>query len=267
VRPPVGRRCALALALCVWGAVADLGDAASDDTVITDRPDLTNSTLTVSPGAVQIETGVEYQHVSQAGSALRRFALQNTIRVGVTKALEVRVDGEPFVQMRGPDDATGTGDETLGLKYRFLDQPEAWWWPSLGVEPSLKLPTAPEPIGSGLVDFGALALVSWVFPWNLSLDVNAGANAIAQPHPRGYLVQAAVSGSFGQQITERFSTYVELAYRSRGDPEGRNSILLDTGFIFLLKRWLALDAAVGTVVAGRGPDYVFRTGATVLLGR
>jgi hypothetical protein len=58
-----------------------------------------------------------------------------------------------------------------------------------------------------------------------------------------------------------------LAYRSRGDPEGRNSILLDTGFIFLLKRWLALDAAVGTVVAGRGPDYVFRTGATVLLGR
>jgi hypothetical protein len=268
VRPPVGEGCrSIALAAWLCLAFVTAGRAAADDSVITDRPDLTNGTLTVTPGAVQIETGVEYQHVSQAGPALHRFALQNTVRVGVAKGLEVRVDGEPFVRMRGPDDDTGTGDETLGLKYRFLDQPEAWWWPSLGVEPSLKLPTAPQPIGTGRVDVGALALVSWVFPVDLSLDVNAGLNAIGQPHPKSYLIQAVVSGSFAQQITEHFSTYVELAYKSRGSPEDRNTIVLDTGFIFLLRRWLALDAAVGTALAGRGPEYVFRTGLTVRLGR
>src|SRR5262245_19111135 len=219
VSPYVGAACrSFALAVYVCVTFVDSGRAASDGVVITDGRDQTNGTLTVAPGVVQIETGVEYQHTSQAGPALRRLAVQNTIRVGVTKGLEVRVDGEPFVRMRGPDDDTGTGDETLGLKYRFLDQPEAWWWPSLGVEPSLKLPTAHQPIGSGLVDFGALALVSWVLPHDLSLDVNAGLNAIAQPHPRGYLLQADVSGSFGLQITERLSTYVELVFKSRGDP-------------------------------------------------
>jgi hypothetical protein len=42
---------------------------------------------------------------------------------------------------------------------------------------------------------------------------------------------------------------------------------LDTGMIYLLTRRVSLDAALGTTLAGRGPDYVLRAGLSLRLGR
>ena len=258
----------LALAACLLSGLGDPGFAAEETAVAPDRPDISNSTQTVSPGAVQLETGVEYAWTRQADApADRRLAWQGTLRIGLARQLELRLDGEPIVRLRGSDDDTGAGEFSLGLRYRFLDQADQSWWPSLGLEPFVKLPTAQQPIGSGRPNFGLLGLASWDLPRDFGLDVNAGFVAVGQSRPEGYLVQGLASASFSKQVTRRLSGFVELFFASRDQRDGRENLGFDTGVLFAVTRSVAVDAAVVTSLVGRGPDYALRAGVSVRFGR
>lgn len=262
--PGVTIRSALvALGLLLQPAALVPAVAGSD--VAPDRPDVTNSTQTVPPGAFQLEAGLEYARTRLAASqAERRLAVQAALRVGLTDGLEVRLEGEPLVRVRGADEDTGNGDLALGFKYRFLDSEEGrWWWPSLGVQPFVKVPVARAPLGSERPDFGLVALATLELPSQLSLDVNAGLAAVGQTRPNGYLLEALVSASLSRALTSRLSGFVELFFASRGEREGRDALGLDTGVVFLLTRRIALDAAVETSLTGRGPDYALRGGASL----
>ncbi len=252
---------ALTLLLACGGAAW-----AQEDEVETDRPDVSNSTKTVAPGAVQIETGVAYAHTRVGGAAAdRQLSAEATVRVGLTERLEVSVDAEPFVRLRGEDDATGTGDYTFSLKYRFWEPPRDSRLPSLGLQPFLNPPIAEAPIGSGKTDFGLTGLASFDLPADFSLDVNAGVAALGQRH--GYLAQAQVSASLSRELTRRLSAFGEVFYASRAERDGRDSVGADTGVVFRAARDVALDAAVATSLAGPLPDYVLRAGVTVRFGR
>ncbi len=256
------------LALGLLLASGGLASARAESEVTPDRPGVTDDTRTVPLGAFQIEAGLEYARTNVAASpAERRLAVQTALRIGLADRLEVRLEGEPLVRLRGAEEDTGPGDLTLGLKYRFLDAPEEQWWPSLGVEPFVKLPIADAPIGSGRPDFGFRALASLDLPWQLSLDVNAGLVAVGQVRPNGYLLQALTSASLDSAITGRLSGFVELVFASRGERDGRDSLGLNVGLVYLLTRRLALDFAGGTGLIGRGPEYVFRAGGSARFGR
>ena len=247
---------------------APLEPAHAQSAVVTDRPDVTNAPTTVPFGAFQMEAGLEFARTRLAASpAERRLAVQGTLRAGLTDNLEARLDGEPLVRLRGPEDATDRGDLALGLKYRFLDSEEGRWWPALGLQPFVKVPIADRPIGSERPDFGLVALASFDLPRHFELDLNAGLSAVGQRHPEGYLLQALVSGSLGLQLTDRLSPYAELFFATRGERGGRDALGFDTGVIYLLTRRVALDAAVQTSLTGRGPDYAFRGGLSVRFGR
>lgn len=258
----------LLLAISLLHLSGGLSLAESPSRVAPDRPDVTDSTETVPFGALQLEAGLEYARTSLAASpAERRLAVEALLRAGLTDRFEVRLAGEPLVRLQGALEETDHGDLTLGFKYRFLDSENGRWWPALGVESFVKFPIAEAPIGSERPDLGLLALASLGLPWQLSLDLNAGLAAVGQVRPNGYLLQALVSASLGHDVTDRLSTFVELVFTSRGDRDGRNTLGFDTGVVYLLTRRLALDAAVGTSLTGRGPEYFFRAGSSVRFGR
>src|SRR5262245_28636669 len=251
------------VSLLLW-APALAGDAPE---VAPDRPSVSTSTQTIAPGGVQLESGIQYASTHQAAAPDdRQGTVQATLRVGLTPRLEARLEGAPLVWLRGTEEDTGFGDLSVGVKYRFLDQAEGAWRPSLGVEPFVKLPSASPPIGSGRTDFGITGLISWDLPRGLHLDANAGVAAISQSDPDGFLVQATTSASLSKNITKGLSVYVELFFASPAEHGDRNSLGFDTGAVYLLTRRLALDAAVGTTLTGRGPDYVMRAGLSVLFG-
>src|SRR3990172_11751307 len=127
--------------------------ASEESRVEPDRPDLSNGTTTVPRGAFQIEGGVEYGGTGVESEAERRFALQTTLRAGLTEGLELRLDGEPWVRLRGEEDDTDHGDLTIGLKHRLLDSQNERGWPSFGLLPFVKIPLADAPIGSERCDF------------------------------------------------------------------------------------------------------------------
>ncbi len=256
------------LALGLLLASGGLVSARAESEVSPDRPGVTDDTRTVPFGAFQIEAGLLFARTSVAASpAARQLAVETAFRAGVADRLEVRLEGDPLVRLRGAEEDTDHGDLTLGLRYRFLDPPAGRSWPSLAVEPFVKIPIADAPIGSERPDFGFLAIASLDLPWQLSLDVNAGLAAVGQTRPNGYLLQALTAGSLGRAITQRLSTYVELFFASRRERDGRDALGLDAGFVYLLTRRIALDAAAGTSLTGRGPEYFFRAGGSARFGR
>jgi hypothetical protein len=248
-----------AIALSVLGAT---GGAAQD--INPDRPDLTTSAEVVPAGAFQIETGLEYARARVGGGPTeRQLSVQGVLRVGVARALEVSLEGEPFVWLRAGETHHGSGDYTLGLKYR-ISAPEGD--AVFAIKPFLKLPTAREPVGSERLDAGALLLLTLGLPWDLSLDVNAGVAAVGQRRPEGHLPQGLASAALSWALTERLTAIGELFFATRDERDGRDSLLATAALMFRLAPWLALDAGVRTTVTGRGPDWAALVGLSVRFG-
>jgi hypothetical protein len=260
-------RCARAVLLGIalaWAARFAHGA----DPIDPDRPDVTNGTTTVGRGVVQIETGVEYARSSVGGSPPdRRLSVPLVLRIGLIDRLEARFEGEPLVRLRGADDDTGHGDFKVGLKYGFFDVEEGDWRPALGVLPFVKVPIASAPIGSERPDFGVTLLVSFNMPRDFALDVNAGLAAIGQTHPSGYLVQGLGSASLQRTLlAQRLVVFGELFFFSRDERDGHHRFGTDVGLLYRLTSHLAVDAAVETTLAGRGPDYAVRAGLSTRFG-
>jgi len=231
------------------------------------RPDTTNSTTTVEPGVIQLENGVAYSHTSTGSGVERRLSIESSVRVGLADQLEFRLDAEPIVWLRGPDNATGSGDYVLNLVWRFEQPRSGSAWPALGVQPFLKVPAATGPIGSGKVDVGTLLLASLDLPADLSLDVNAGLAALGQRRPSGWLLQAIVSSTLTWAPDERWVPFVGIAYFSRDQRGSGDRLSVQAGVFWRLTHDFAVDASVETGLMGQTPEYLPRIGCSIRFGR
>ncbi len=244
------------------------GAAMARQEVAPDRPDITDSAQTITPGGFQLETGIEYSRTRIGGSpAERRFSLDSALRVGLTGNLELLVDAEPVVWLRTEREDLNRGDLTLGLKYRFFGSNEREEGLALALRPFVKLPTADAPIASERTDFGLLFLLSRPLPGDFSIDANVGLAAIGQRRPEGYLLEALASVSLSYEISPRLSALVELFFHSKDERDGRELLGMTVGVVYLLTESVAVDAAMRTTLAGRGPDWAAVAGFSVRWGR
>lgn len=247
---------------------------AADDSIDPDRPDVAVSAKTVGAGRVQIESGVLLQRERPAPSGddrdrrdQRRFAVEAVFRIGITNALELRAETEPYVRLRGREEADDHGDFVLSAKWRFFEPAEGSVWPMLALYPFVKLPVGGEPISTGKTDAGLLLVASFDLPGEIGLDLNAGGAAIGQTRPSGYLGQALVRASASREILNDLTVYGETFLNSRAEREGTHQVGIDAGLIWKLTKTFAVDVAGGTLVYGRGPDWLVRAGASVRFGR
>jgi len=256
------------IAFCAILALGACVAAAEEDLIPTDRPSLSTSTVTVPPGALQIESGVEYTRSRLShGQNEQQFLVDVLLRTGITSRLEARLDMNPLVWLKDADTNIGFGDLTLSVKYRFFDSPEGSRWPSLGVLPFVKLPTARSPIGSERVDFGCTALATFDLPWQLSLDANVGLAGLGQSQGAAFLLQETVSASLNRQISARWAMYGELFYASPSERGSRDVVGFDTGVQFLVLPRVVLDMAAQVARGTPGPDFAIRAGLSVRFGR
>jgi outer membrane putative beta-barrel porin/alpha-amylase len=260
-----------AIGLVALGAALALGasvEGAEDDLIPIDRPSISTSTVTVPPGALQIESGVEYSRSRVShGQTEQQLLVDVLLRTGITSRLEVRLDINPVVWLKDEDSHVGFGDVALAIKYRFFDSPEGTWWPSLGVLPFVTLPTARSPIGSERVDIGCTAIATFDLPWRLSLDVNVGLAGIGQSEGAYFRLQETASAALTRQMTKGFAMYGELFYASPSEPHTRDVVGFDTGFQFLVLPRVVLDMAVQVARGTPGPDFAVRAGLSTRFGR
>lgn len=153
----------LALALVTPGAAAQSGASGQDSvqeevTASPNRPSNSDSANVLAPGVLQMEHG-------WAGgwpvAGRRDHALGGVFRFGVARNLELHWGWDALLRLRDRTGARhGTGDNFLGLQYRFIEESDSSL--AFAVSYTAKLPSASERkgLGSGEVDHALTFLAS-----------------------------------------------------------------------------------------------------------
>jgi hypothetical protein len=202
-------------------------DAAS--TIATDRPQITNSSVVVPCGSLQLENG--FQETTNNGVHIYDLP-ETSLRLGIAHKTEVRV-GVPDYFVNAPN---GFGDLLIGLKQQL--------GPLHGFDvsliPSLSLPTGANALSSHGYD------PSLQVPWSRSLSSTwtaAGQLALLDPTESSrHNATGQASLYFDRQITAPWDAYCEYSgsFPQRGGPQH----IIDAGTAYKLSPHQQLDLHV-----------------------
>jgi len=250
---------ALTLFLCLLAA----GASAAQE-LVTDRPDQTESAVTVDPGFVQLEIGASLTHDGEADVDI--FAAPGTLlRIGIAERLELRTGFTGYVsqdqETEGLFDDSGIGDAELGVKVRLRD--EKGRAPEMAVLVAGSLPVGDDAFTSGRVDPSLRLALAHTLAERLGLGYNVGVEWASEPAVDGgtttlssYLYTVAL----GIGLSDRAGAFVELYGEVPGSAPGDPAHTFDGGFTFLLRRNVQLDVAGGVGLTDAADDWFVGVG-------
>jgi hypothetical protein len=194
------------------------------------HPLITEDTSTLGDGRWQLEL---YGEAGDARGGARMDRDDAVLGYGLAPDLDVQA-GVPWIRER----ASGMGDITLDLKWRFLERGAF----SLGLKPGVSLPTGDERkgLGAGRVGWGSLLIASYE-PGPVALHAHAGykrnRNTIGERESLTHLsIAAAVRAAPG------FKVVADVASNSNPDPaQTRPERYLIFGVIWSVTRDFDLD--------------------------
>ena len=268
----------ISAALLLAPPPAEAAGAAGDPPpeLVTDRPDATESAVTVPRGFVQLETGVLLSTESEGERELELFEGPGTLlRVGLSRSLELRlgwsgwVDAEldPGSAGSGGDGVDGLGDADVGAKLALWD--ERGGRPQAALLAAVSVPVGEEGISSERFDPSILGSFSWTLTDRLSLGTNVGVRWETEETARGRetLVHLAWSGALGIGLTPRLGAFVELfgSEPLESAPEGGNgaAVSADGGLTWLVRPNLQLDLFAGAGLTDEADDRFVGAGLSV----
>lgn len=216
-------------ALCLWSGTAWAGD----DELVTDRPDVAESSRVVGAGRVQLEIGVD-------GDRGEGLSVPTKVRVGVLDMLELHLES-------GVLSLTSAGLSAAPLEVGGKVHLFGGESTSVGLLVALEIPWE----GAPLVLSPTLAIDQDLTD-SLGLGINLGVDLGLTDRAK---VQDALrwAAALGLGLGDQWGVYVEgfgeVAFA------GGVGVSMDAGGTFLATPWLQLDAYVraGGIVGGFNP--------------
>ncbi len=254
-------------ALAVLGCfVLPLGASAQETgsaPMVTDRPDATESAVTVAPGVFQLESGYTFGEVE--GISAHNFG-EILLRVGVADNLELRFGVNSYQWLRAQTASQqGLQDSTIGLKLRLLDNggKTGLRSPQVAVLASTSLPT-----GSSLLSQDKLQPeMRLAVGWDLSERLALGTN-VFYAYTNDVLVderfhQAGATVALGIGLTDRWGAYAEYFGTYTVVRDGPREDYVNGGVTFLVESDFQLDARIGYGLNGLDDDFFVGFGSGV----
>jgi Putative MetA-pathway of phenol degradation len=252
-------RCALFLSVMVGTlalqAKAQTCGANSQSPIVTDRPQVTSSSVVVPCGSLQSENA--FQETGNGGQRSFDFP-ETSVRFGIVNKTELRVAAPDYFQN---DDtafgfASGLGDLSLGFKQQLGPTRGGF---DVSLIPSVSFPTGAKSISSGGYD------PTVQLPWSPSLAKNwtaAGMFSLMWPTQgarRNLTRQSSVY--FDRQLAQSWDAYVEYsgAFPQRGGPQH----LIDFGTTYKLSPHQQLDFHCSFGLSAATPDHSIGFGYSV----
>ena len=246
------------IGIAIIACAACASATARSEPLVTDRPDFTESTITVAPRAVQAEGGYTFTRAeTDKWNAIGELLL----RIGIARRAELRIEPGSYVRETTSDGTlTGREDADVGGKLRLYIAPDDHPSPvpAVSLEFATSVPTGTD----GLREVRTQPRVALAGEWTLTERVELATNFdVARPidDARRY-TQFAASASFGFDLTPKLGAYAEL-YGFVPELEGaKRTGYLDTGITALLAPTLQIDFRAGVGLNGPGPDYFVGAG-------
>lgn len=236
----------------------------------TDRPDMTESPLSVDPGHVQVEVdAVAWEHeVSDEGvTDTVRFGTSN-VRIGLLPSVDFQVVVQPIVHRVGTvsngqptDSLTGVGDTTLRLKVNLVgNQGERF---AIGLLPFVSLPTATSGLGATHTEFGVAVPFSYSLPAGFELAAMLQFDAVADPRGE-YSFQSLGTVTVGHDIVGNLGGFVEVAGNADLSANPQPGFELHGGLTYAVNDDIQLDTgAFGTLLGPRSGSVTTFLGITL----
>lgn len=231
----------------------------SDHTVVSDRPDFANSSITVPRGGLQVELGLNAD-VTPGGARRFPVGIPTAIRIGVTRRFELRLfDAETaeWADHEGRVEAR----EAFGAKLRFVDEDWRRWRPAVALQPLMLIG-----IQRGVMPVAELTLiVTQPFGELVMLDFNLGAEYELGAYREA--LGGFLAGSLGVQVHPSTLLYTELYVAGTSHVPSSLRWGGDGGLVVSLTPRFAIDFAARLERFGPRTAVALISGVTGLLLR
>jgi len=243
--------CCVGLAAVLCPGMAEAGECPSPQSEIaTDRPDVTNSSLVVPAGSIQIENGLN----TSGQSVGKGFDGSNSrLRFGIAPCLEMLVDVPSYVgRLTGTVD-TGFTNVTPGVKWQVSGLPEP---ANLSVVFGIGLPTGTPAIsGTGYQPY-------LQFPWSYELGGGWGISGMFtsffRPSDLSNHQTSEATFVIERKVSEKLALFAE--YVGDTPSRGASTALLNVGGGYLLNRTEQIDFRLAFGLNRNSPDYIIGVG-------
>ncbi|MGH7550874.1 MAG: transporter [Gemmatimonadota bacterium] len=223
--------------------------------LVTDRPDFTESALTVPRGDVQLEAGYT---LTRAEDVDEHALGEVLLRIGVAGRLEARIGLGSHAWSEAPgEDPSGFEDPTLGLKVVLSEETEAGGI-AAAVLAGTSLPVGDDHVGEDEWQPEITLALSRGIADRLSLGGNLGYAYASEDGDR--FDQGSASLALGMELSERWGSYVEAFTIFPTEPSGEDAAVVNGGFTFLVHPLLQLDARAGAGLTEGAPDFFVGVG-------
>lgn len=206
--------------------------------IVTDRPDQTESSLSVPKGSLQLESGVLINYESTGNSTTRQFLLPtNLFRYGVSKRVELRLLNQ-FESIKSDHNYyQGISDLEVGTKIQLFGSDNSNT--DIAFLSHYMFPTGTMSISSNTYGTINKLCISHDITDELSVGYNVGYNYFG--HDVGDLTYSL---SFAVSINDHVGIYAE----PYGEIVNMNTHIsnFDGGFTYLVQDNLQLDFSFGT---------------------
>lgn len=222
------------------------------DALVSDRPDFTESTQTIAPQHVQLESG---QTLSREGSTRSNAMGEVLIRAGLRSHVELRLSGNSFVRENTAGVInSGRQDASVGFKVKVTDGPDApSWKPAFSFIAHTTVPSGSTAFRSTRAQPEVKLLGSWTLTDRLGFASNIN---IGRPFDgvRSF-TEYAGSGSFAYAVSERVGAYTEAFAFAPQDGSKTVQKYINGGFTFLFSPDVQLDVRGGVGPSAKSRDY------------
>ena len=235
----------------------------------TDRPDATESPITVDAGRVQIESSLlEHARASQGGHRVRSVAvLPTNIKFGLLDNTDIQFVFTPLQRTRtdttvSRERAQGFGVETQirlkvnlwgndGLSARFGDT-------AFAVMPFVKFPSGPRSLRGNRVEGGVILPLAIGMPGEFSLGLMAEFDLVYDDDRRQYGVDFVHTATIGHPIAGDLSGYLE--YVGIAPRVGRYQPMVSGGLTYPLADDSSIDLGARMLISRSARDVTVFAG-------
>lgn len=255
-----------------YGTTFSGGPPGRDEPLESDRPDFSESPITVGKGVVQVEAGYEYFLDRHAGDVQSEHNFPVALfRIGMfAEWFEWRIEYSYQIindtisnNPLPPTQSQISGSEDLVLAAKVCLTPQEGILPAMGVIPSLAVPSGSPSITEGAVLPGFIWACGWEI--NKKIEVEMNTDLFRRRDEVGNdFTEFAQSIAVQFHWTKHFESYIEWYVTSpTGRTIERTEHNADGGFIFPITDNLQLDVEAGLGLNEAARDFFAGAGATV----
>ena len=237
-----------------------------EDRIVTDRPDVTESSATVGRGRIQVEMGYTYTSDKEGNVHLRGHSFPEVLlRVGAfADWCELRLGWNYGVERLNEDGLqtrfSGSDDLYVGVKLALVEQKECL--PEVALVLQATLPTGAEAFSANRILPGFNLLYGWDITDFLSCSGSTSLNAARDGLSHSYteLLQAF---TVGYSLSDRLGAYTEwfaLIPHGHLDPATATQQYFNGGFTFLVNNDVQLDVRAGVGLNRAADDFFLGSG-------